>query len=160
MQTNTSHAQVAKMEAFFSKLRIWGYSQISTSTIFPDKTPDLNSYDITSIQTSLFFTCEIKNEKFKNEVIFVVFSEVRGIKKGKLAGLLYLLPISCQNYIRRMIIIFCFISGLYLIIWLNILVDDCHFFCISYEQSLFSMPNCFLKRALIQPYIQHTNYSL
>jgi hypothetical protein len=71
------------MQALFSILGIWGYSQISSSTIFPDKTPDLNSSHITSTQTSLFFTGEIKNEKFENEVIFVVFSEVRGIKKWK-----------------------------------------------------------------------------
>lgn len=36
------------------------------------------------------------------------------LKKWKIGQLLYFLPISCQKYVTRMIIIFCFISGLYL----------------------------------------------
>jgi hypothetical protein len=58
----------------------WGSGDIHRLVLLPD----LNSYDITSIQTSLFFTAEIKNEKFENEVFLVVFSEVRGIKKRKI----------------------------------------------------------------------------
>jgi hypothetical protein len=150
------------MQALFSILGIWGYSQISSSTIFPDKTPDLNSYHITSIQTSLFFTGEIKNEKFENEIIFVVFSEVRGIKKWKIDRTAIFssnnkLP---ETYLKddyNFLLHIWFISKLF---GLNLLVDDCHFFYISYGQSLFSLPNCFLKTALIPAYIQYTRYSL
>jgi hypothetical protein len=102
------------MQALLSILGVWGYSQISSSTIFPDKTPVLNSYDITSIQTSLFFTGEIKNENSKMKLFLSLFLRSEVLKKWKIGQLLYFLPISSQKYITRMIIIFCFISGLYL----------------------------------------------